>query len=132
MTQTKPNSTKHIDLYLTKAYKGKRLSSLNEFLNSLYTEKAWRMCFFQKKPQSFQKIPDRFYLYVNSEALSSVVAKVNPSKPFPSTYSQANSVHATYNVLKDDMIVECVYSSEMYCDIEDEYAAIELLESIIE
>lgn len=131
MTNTKVNSNSNLDVYLTKRFKGSRMSAFNKFLLELYDRAAWRSCYFQKKPEAFKKAPDRFYLFTNNESMSSMVAKVNSSRPFP-VYSNANSsVYDLTQIVKDDMIIECIYSKPIFCNVEDDEAAIDLLERIV-
>lgn len=130
MTKTTVNNSTNLDLYLTNKFKGKRLSLLNKFLLELYEREAWRSCYFQKKPEEYKRQPDRFYLFTNKESMSSIVVKVNPSRPLP-MYSSDKSVSIIAQVIKDDMIIESIFSKASFCNLDDDMAAIELLESIL-
>lgn len=131
MTKEKVNKSTNLDNYLTKKFKGYRISYLNRFLLELYDSSAWRSCYFQKKPAEYKKSPDRFYLFTNSESMSSIVAKVNADKPLPICLEARDVIANVYKVIQDDMIIECIYSKPIFCNLSDDEAAIDLLETII-
>lgn len=106
-----------IDIYLTDNFKGKSLSTINKFLASLYDDFNWKGCFFQKKPPSYQKIPDIFWMITNSEAKICIVIKVIEIRQIYRSFSPKQNDYTLQSFDTKNFLIECVYSKPIYFDI---------------
>jgi hypothetical protein len=120
-----------LDVYLTHRFKGKPLTSINEFLCSLYDDYDWKACFFQKKPPAYKKNPDTFWMLTNSKAKFCVVVKVNEIRFHLPPIIQTESHLIMRPFEAKNFCVECVYSKAIFFDIYNIQEAVDGIYSVL-
>jgi hypothetical protein len=120
-----------IDTYLTNKFNGKPLKNINTFLASLYDDHDWKACFFQKKPPSYKKVPDTYWMLTNALAKVCILVKVNEINQTFRPFIESQEAYVIRTMESNNYKVECVYSKPIYFDIYDIDQAVNGINSIL-